>query len=306
MYHAFAASATRRFPSRPAVGTITPIPTVPNYPEVDVDEAAQLLAAAQRHHRNDEDDEALGAVTQALDLRPDYPEALELRGTLYLGATQPEQAFADLTRAVQLAPKSASARSLRGMAYRQMGLFNEALTDLNEALRLDPGLRMAYVTRAHVFVRKGDRKRAIEDFTRALRIGPSPYVHNERAACHYRLGNYADAIADHAAAVKLDPKDEASCNGLAWILATCPLAHLRDGRRAVELATRACEETAFADSGYVDTLAVACAEAGDYAAAIRHGEAVLALVEEKDRGEYEERLALYRAGKPYHTPGTPA
>lgn len=271
-----------------------------------MDEAAQLLAEAQRHHRNGADDEALGAVTQALDLRPDYPDALELRGTLYLGVSQPEQAFADLTRAVQLSPKSASVRSLRGMAYRQMGLYNEALTDLNEALRLDPDLRMAYVTRAHVFVRKGDRRRALEDFTRALRLGRSAYVYNERAACHYRLGNYAEAIADHGAAVDMAPTDEASCNGLAWILATCPQAHLRDGLRAVELATRACTETDFADSGFVDTLAVAHAEAGNFAEAVRYGEAVLALVEESERPEYEERLALYRAGKPYHTPGTPA
>jgi tetratricopeptide (TPR) repeat protein len=269
-----------------------------------VDEADILFQAARKHHQNDETDEALSAVTQALDQRPDFPDALELRGTIYLGAGQPEQAFADLTRAVQLEPESASARSLRGMAYRLMGQYNEALTDLNEAVRLDPDLRMAYVSRALVFVRKGDRKRAIEDFTRALRIGESPYVFNERAACHYRSGNYAEAIADHTSAYNLDPSDESTCNGLAWILATCPVASLRDGRKAVELATRACTKTEYRESGYLDTLAVACAEAGYFEDAVRYGEDVLKLVAAEERPEYEQRLALYKAGKAYHTQGT--
>jgi tetratricopeptide (TPR) repeat protein len=269
-----------------------------------VAEAQELYKLAKIHRQYNRDAEAIGALTQALDLHPDFQEALEMRGTLYLGESQPEQAFADLARLVQLDPQNAAARALRGMAYRQMGMPDKALADFAEALRIDPDTRVAYVWRALTYRGQGDRKRAIDDFTQALRLGESPYVYNERAACHYRSGNYAQAIADHTSAYNLDPDDEATCNGLAWILATCPTASLRNGKRAVELATKACEKTRYEDSGYVDTLAVAHAEAGNFAEAIRVCQQVISMVKLEERAEYEERLALFKAGKAFQVAGT--
>jgi hypothetical protein len=86
----------------------------------------------------------------------------------------------------------------------------------------------------------------------------------------------------------------------AWLRATCPDSRYRDGRLAVAGATRACELTNWQDAGTLGTLAAACAEAGDFAAAVKWQQKVIALTARPANGnEYQERLALYAAGKPY-------
>ncbi len=58
-------------------------------------------------------------------------------------------------------------------------------------------------------------------------------------------------------------------NGRAWTWATCPDAKFRDGRKAVESATKACELTDWNEAGLIDTLAAAYAEIGDFASALK-------------------------------------
>src|SRR5262249_45347870 len=86
----------------------------------------------------------------------------------------------------------------------------------------------------------------------------------------------------------------------AMILAACPEARLRDGRKAVEAATRACELTGWDQPMYLDTLAAAYAEAGDFAAAVAWQEkAIERLEDEPQKDDVRSRRSLYPAGKPY-------
>ena len=55
----------------------------------------------------------------------------------------------------------------------------------------------------------------------------------------------------------------------AWIWANCPDANLRDGRRAVKSATKACELTEWKVALHLATLAAASAEVDDYDSAIK-------------------------------------
>ncbi|HMB03885.1 MAG TPA: hypothetical protein VKP69_09130 [Isosphaeraceae bacterium] len=59
--------------------------------------------------------------------------------------------------------------------------------------------------------------------------------------------------------------------------------------------------TDWKDADYLDTLAVACAEAGDFNAAVKWQKALglLAKDDEPKRKGFGGRLALYRAKKPY-------
>ena len=76
-------------------------------------------------------------------------------------------------------------------------------------------------------------------------------------------------------------------NNLAWLEATCPNADFRDGKSAVEHATRSCRLTQWRVHAYVSTLAAAYAEEGDFPKAVTLAERI------KD-----EHLESYRVGKP--------
>ncbi len=67
------------------------------------------------------------------------------------------------------------------------------------------------------------------------------------------------------------------------------------------LATKACELTKGEDAGYLDTLACAYAESGDFAEAVRGTEKVIALARPEDQDEYRQRLAQFQAGTPFRT-----
>jgi serine/threonine-protein kinase len=117
------------------------------------------------------------------------------------------------------------------------------------------------------------------------------------------MGDYKAALADHLAALELDPDDAATLNFLAWLRATCPKEEMRDGTLALRDATRACELTEYAAPGYLDTLAAAHAELGRFEDAIRWQEKAVKMVAPDQRPEYEARLELYRAEKPYRDEG---
>ncbi len=120
---------------------------------------------------------------------------------------------------------------------------------------------------------------------------------------------YADGVAvekDYARAVEYYKKSFVGDNGyshneLAWLLATCPDDTIRDGFAAVSYAKEACEASKWLDWEYVDTLAAALAESGDWEGAEKTQLRALSLagVDEASRKDMEARLSLYRDRKPY-------
>jgi serine/threonine protein kinase len=117
------------------------------------------------------------------------------------------------------------------------------------------------------------------------------------------MGNADGAVAAFQEAVRLDPKLPHALNGLAWLLAVGPDG-LRDGKRAVELATRACERTAWKNGRVIDTLAAAYAEVGDFDKAVEYQKKALPLPElgTEVGPEARRRLELYSQKKPYRDP----
>jgi tetratricopeptide (TPR) repeat protein len=209
-------------------------------------------------------------------------------------------AIADFSEAIRLAPEDPAAYIQRGYAHHERREADRAIEDFTTAISLKPDSGRAYFARALVHRRRGDFASALADATAAIEHNPrSDASLNLRAAIHHQMGDFAAALADHRAARDIDPDDAATLNHLAWLQATCPQDDIRDGQAAVRDAQRACELTAHHIAGYLDTLAAAHAEAGQFDDAIRWQEKAIELVEDPKKPDYESRLALYRAGKPY-------
>ena len=131
-------------------------------------------------------------------------------------------------------------------------------------------------------------------------------LHPRDTAAYYNRGNvwsdkgeYDRAIADYDQAIRLNPRDAAAHYGRAWLSATSPEAKYRDGKRAVESATTACELNQWNDPIQLNALAAAFAEAGDSAAAVTWQEKAVALAPGDQKEDYRSRLELYRGGKPH-------
>ncbi len=92
----------------------------------------------------------------------------------------------------------------------------------------------------------------------------------------------------------------------AWILATSPDAGVRDGARARRLA-EALVQRLPGDFGALDTLAAACAESGDFVAAVQRADAALRLAPPAAQAQVRARLELYRSQQPFRAaPPAPA
>lgn len=92
------------------------------------------------------------------------------------------------------------------------------------------------------------------------------------------------------------------CNVLAWNMATHPEAAKRSGKEAVANATEACEATDWKNWQYIDTLACAYAESGDFENAIKWQKAAikeLPWLNLLNRPELQARLELFNQHEPF-------
>ena len=174
------------------------------------------------------------------------------------------------------------------------------MADFNEAVRLDPEDLIAHFDRAGFWFSRRCYDKALADFNEAIRLDPKlSKAYCDRGSVWFVTKHYEKALADYNEAIRLDPSDPIVYNNRAWLWATCPDPRLRDGKRAIESATRACELSAWKDAGRVGGLAAAYAEAGDFAKAVEWQEkANTFYADTKYRKKGEDRLKLYKEKKP--------
>ena len=89
-------------------------------------------------------------------------------------------------------------------------------------------------------------------------------------------------------------------NSYAWMLATSTNASLRDGALAMEFAQKAVKATQRSNGSFLDTLAAAHAEAGEFDQAVAvQKEAIAVEKDSKFKQEYEVHLQRYEAKSPF-------
>ena len=103
-------------------------------------------------------------------------------------------------------------------------------------------------------------------------------------------------------ALTINPDYLRALNNLAYLLATCQKAHLRDGVKAEELAQRANQITGRGNATFLGTLAAAYAEQGRFSEAIHSVQQAIQLADAKGNSDLsallQEHLKLYQQGQP--------
>jgi serine/threonine-protein kinase len=123
---------------------------------------------------------------------------------------------------------------------------------------------------------------------------------DNRGFTWHALRRYEQAKSDFEQAIYLDSEHPNAYKNYAWLLATCPDPAFRNGRRAVELATKAHELTAWQQVGWYHILAAAYAESGEFPAAIDWQQKAVKAAPEDEQDEQQSRLDRYASESPYH------
>jgi protein O-mannosyl-transferase len=215
--------------------------------------------------------EAIAHFQKALQIKPDYVEACYNLGNALLQKGEVDEAIAQYQKVLQIKPDDAETCYNLGNALLQKGRVDEAITHYQKALQIKPNYAEAHINLGNVLLQRGHVDEAIAQYQKGLQIKPdSPYV----------------------------------LNNLAWLLATSPDAHIRDGVQAVKYANRACELTHYGMPPLVCTLAAADAEAGRFNDAVETAQRALQLAEAQSNTALADairsQMKLYQAGLPFH------
>ncbi len=275
-------------------------------------------------------DKALSDFTEAIRLDPKVAEFYTGRGNAWIGKREYDKALVDFNEVSRLNPKDASAYCNRGLVWVGKGEYDKAISACNEAIRADPQYAVAYAFRGNIWLFKGDKEKALADFNEAIRLNPkdasahinrgtlweakreydkaladfneaiiwldakSPNAYVSRGDVWRAKGDNGKALADYNEAIRLAPRSASAWNARAWLAATCAEAKYRNGKSAVDDATRACELTGTKTWDYFEILGAAYAEAGAFDAAVKCEEKAIELAPENEKANLRSRLASNR------------
>ncbi len=277
----------------------------------------------------------LAEIEAVLAEHPDDGRAL-LKHAALLADTQPARARRDLERLLAARPDDAEAHLRLAQLDEAAGRFDaagrmyEAALDLamapadralvrfrlgelalrrgdgaaaldhyRAALRIDPGFHEARLRLGGQLAASGRTAAAAEEFARALaERGDDPAAVLGRASTLIALGRHAEARRVLESGLEHDPDGRVAA-ALARHLAACPDPAVRDGRRAVELATDLMARHPTPVNA--ETLAMALAQDGRYEPAAERQRELLAFARRHGLADMvprlEGNLARYERGE---------
>ena len=157
--------------------------------------------------RREKIQEAFYHYSKALEIEPNYVDARNARGSIYIFMDKPEDAIQDFNMALKLDSDYFVAYWNRGNVYMSKAMYKQAINDFNKIIELKPDLAIAYLNRAETYRLKGNFSQAIKDYNTAIKLKPDDArIYNDRGVVYGMKREFGRAIKNYAKAIKLEPE----------------------------------------------------------------------------------------------------
>ncbi len=178
-----------------------------------------LLNLGNVLHESGRLDEAVAACREALRQRPRYAEAHFNLGNALRDQGHVDEAVASYRRAVEIRPDFVDAHLNLGITAADRGDLDEAVAGCRKVLALDANYAEAHFTLGNVLQELGHAGEAAESYRRALQIKPDlAEAHNNLGNALRALERFDDAVAALRRAVQLRPEYLEARNSLGTVL----------------------------------------------------------------------------------------
>lgn len=211
-----------------------------------------------------------------------------------------DEAVQEYREALRLRPDHSPAHFQLGIMLAQQGNDAEAEEHYRQAIEIDPGHRNAYFRLGRLLQRNRRCDEALPAYEKAIELSAAQVqARFGRAVCLLRQNRWQEAMAGVEEGLRVVPQAHSLRHLQARLLAVSPDADLRDGQRALGMASRAAGSKVNVQQ--IETLAMAHAELGQFDAAVEWQERAVQALSQGQRRSPEwasERLELYKAGQP--------
>ncbi|MDR3109983.1 MAG: tetratricopeptide repeat protein [Planctomycetaceae bacterium] len=247
-------------------------------------------------------DECVELLNDVLKKEPENLFVLRLLTAAYTNQKKFDKALETADKILEI-EKSDETITLKAMVLVSAKRFDDAVKLLDESKDVYESEADIKLTKATIYLEQKKSKKAYvlvkevvdadENNIKALKMYANTLLN---------IGKHQEAKEVFEKIVKKTPDDEVMLNNLSWLLSTSPDDKLRDGKRALELALKACELSNFGEAYILSTLAAAYAELGDFDKALEWSQKSVDLSEKEDDEErieaLKKELESYKNKKP--------
>lgn len=191
----------------------------------------------------------------------------------------------------------------RASLKRELGDYTGALADQNKVISLSkPVLPFDFYIRGLIHQQMGTFDKALEDFREMVRGSRNTALHflgyHHRGVVLWHMDKVNESLADFDECLRFNPRFSDCLRMKAWVMATHPNDKIRNSAKAIHLATKAFDLSHDKNEQFLETLAAAHAEAGDYFEAIKVLNKAIALSGKSTKTQ-TVMLEVFQQNKPF-------
>ena len=194
-----------------------------------------------------------------------------------------------------------------GIEYLRQGNVDGAISLLQTAVDLRPDNSPAHENLAKALLQKGKVADALIHYRKLLELQPDNIeVHNIVGTVLIQQGRIREGVEEWQKVLAIQSDNGNAMSNLAWVFATSPDDSLRDGAKAVQLASEALRISGQRIPIIFRTLAAAYAETGEFSKAIETAQQGIQLANSQGNSglatELQGNIALYQDQRPLRDP----